>query len=58
MGEVELKPDTVSRLLDMHERMRVAVRRNRPYPVKLRMGESDLDTVLNAAVELERARSA
>lgn len=48
----------VSRLCDLHKKMLDAVEAKRPYPVSIRLGSSDLDTVLNAAIELECAKAA
>jgi hypothetical protein len=47
----------VERLLALHEKMSEAVKRCSPYPaVSIMMDQSDLDTVLSAAVELVIAR--
>jgi hypothetical protein len=50
--------DVVGRLCEMHKKMLLAVQRNRPYSPSLVLGKSDLDTVLDAAVALERAKAA
>jgi GTP cyclohydrolase III len=50
--------ERVDGLLNLHRKMLEAVRRQRPYPVSIRLGESDLDAVLYAATALERATSA
>jgi hypothetical protein len=43
------------RLVELHRKMLSAVKTQRPYPVKIALGDSDLDTVLDAAVALDRA---
>jgi hypothetical protein len=45
----------VSSLLAMHEKMLRAVQAQKPYPVSVECGKSDLQSLLSAIVELERA---
>jgi hypothetical protein len=47
----------IARLCDLHKKMLLAYQRQRPYPVSIALGQSDLDTVLDAAVELERVKA-
>lgn len=49
-GEVA---ELVDKLLNLHERMHAAVRKQRPYPVKLHCNDSDTDAVIRAAARLD-----
>ena len=47
----------VTALLAMHEKMFRRVQSGKPYPVSVACGNSDLQNLLGAVVELERATS-
>lgn len=54
---IEGVDEAISRLCDLHRKMLLAVKARMPYPVTIALGNSDLDTVLDGAIALERAKA-
>lgn len=50
--------DLVTELCDLHSRMVDEIRREKPYPARLRINILDSGIVIAAAVEIEKLRSA